>query len=98
MHDQLCSKCDMPMMKNNDSVDCVFCPKKVKQEISELIKEVAKSDTTHAKKKQDSKKEAAAMNTEASDKPSEVPKPAHKVMSILVYGSLFSYEVNPHYH
>lgn len=23
----LCAKCDMPMMKYQDSIDCVFCPK-----------------------------------------------------------------------
>lgn len=27
MQDELCTKCDMPMMCYKDSVDCVFCPK-----------------------------------------------------------------------
>lgn len=29
MHGQVCSECDMPMMKYEDSVDCVICPPKV---------------------------------------------------------------------
>lgn len=39
MHDQICSECDMPMMKYEDSVGCVICSPKVK----EVVKEVAKS-------------------------------------------------------
>ena len=27
MHDELCKDCDMPMMKCNDLVGCVFCQK-----------------------------------------------------------------------
>ena len=38
MHVQVCSECDMPMMKYEDSVDCVICPPK--------LMEVAKIDTT----------------------------------------------------
>mmetsp|Transcript_57648 Transcript_57648/g.122309 ORF Transcript_57648/g.122309 Transcript_57648/m.122309 type:complete len:972 (+) Transcript_57648:198-3113(+) len=48
MQDQLCSKCDMPMMKHKDSVECVFCPKEVEHEASELVQdgtnEAVKSD------------------------------------------------------
>ncbi|KAL7546880.1 hypothetical protein ACHAWF_016723 [Thalassiosira exigua] len=29
MHNQLCMKCDMPMMKYKGSVDCVFCPAEI---------------------------------------------------------------------
>ena len=38
MHGQVCSECEMPMMKYEDSVDCVICPPKVMK--------VAKMDTT----------------------------------------------------
>ncbi|KAL3789656.1 hypothetical protein ACHAW5_002373 [Stephanodiscus triporus] len=31
MHSQICSECDMPMMKYEDSVTCVICPPKVKE-------------------------------------------------------------------
>ena len=32
MHDELCKDCDMPMMKCNDLVGCVFCQKEDEEE------------------------------------------------------------------
>ena len=32
MHDELCKNCDMPMMKYNDLVECVFCQKEEKKD------------------------------------------------------------------
>ena len=32
MHDKLCSKCDLPMMKCKGIAECVMCPPEVKEE------------------------------------------------------------------
>jgi len=37
MHDELCKECDMPMMKCNDLVECVFCQKEDEQEKDEQV-------------------------------------------------------------
>ena len=34
MHDEQCSKCDMPMMKMNEKVECIFCPEE--EEVIEI--------------------------------------------------------------
>ena len=83
MQDQLCSECDMPVMQYKDLVECVFCPKEVKEETSEPVKdevkEAAKSDTV-VEEKQD----PTVMNNGISVKPAEAPEPVKEVSLALV--------------
>ena len=39
MHDEQCSKCDMPMMKINDTVECIFCPEEEEDTESDVEEE-----------------------------------------------------------
>ena len=39
MHDEQCSKCDMPMMKINDTVECIFCPEEEEDSESDVEEE-----------------------------------------------------------
>ena len=57
MHDELCKECDMPMMKCNDLVECVFCQNEDEEEKDEQVdmlvtiedeKEVACDDIVEA--------------------------------------------------
>jgi len=43
MHDELCKKCDMPMMKCNDLVECVFCQKEEEKEDEQVVMPVTKA-------------------------------------------------------
>jgi len=55
MQDELCSDCDMPMMKSEkrDAAECVFCPKEEKTETLEVTKGAAKINNMDAVKKED---------------------------------------------
>ena len=39
MHDEQCNKCDMPMMKINDTVECIFCPEEEEDTESDVEEE-----------------------------------------------------------
>ena len=90
MQDQLCSECDMPVMKYKDLIECVFCPKEVKEEISEPVKdevrEAAKSDTVL-----EEKQDPTVMNNGVSVKPAEAPKPVKEVSLALVLCKTYLY-------
>jgi len=43
MHDELCKDCDMPMMKCNDLVECVFCQKEEEEEDEQVDMHVTKA-------------------------------------------------------
>ena len=50
LHEKLCSKCDMPMMKCNNVIECVICPKEVpmKEEAKEEVKSSESSEMDSA--------------------------------------------------
>ncbi len=77
MHDQLCSKCDMPMMKYEDSIECVFCRKETKEEASEPTQgEVKEEVRSNVDECQAHIKEMVVSKDDTSGKPSEEPKPS----------------------
>ena len=44
MHDELCKECDMPMMKCNDLVECVFCQKEEEKKDEQVDMPVTKEE------------------------------------------------------
>ena len=44
MHDELCKDCDMPMMKCNDLVECVFCQRGEEEKDEQVDMLVTKED------------------------------------------------------
>lgn len=74
MQDQLCSMCDMPMMRYKDSVECVVCPKHAEKEKLVPVmneKEIAADGGTS--------------NMIAIIKPSELQKPVKQVSSSAIF-------------
>mmetsp|Transcript_16637 Transcript_16637/g.36130 ORF Transcript_16637/g.36130 Transcript_16637/m.36130 type:complete len:379 (-) Transcript_16637:81-1217(-) len=77
MHDQLCSKCDMPMMKYEDSIECVFCRKEAKEEASEPAQgEVKEGVRSNVDECQAHIEEMVVNKNDTSGNPSEEPKPS----------------------
>ena len=67
MHDELCKNCDMPMMKCNDLVECVFCQKEEEEKDEQV-------DTPLTKAKEEKEDD--------SDDIVEDPEPLKEVRSL----------------